>query len=56
MNQFTGMYSPKKNQKEVVGEIYGTVLLVVIMTFFALLFTAPMIWVLRHVYSWALGL
>ena len=50
------MFPPKKDQKEMAGEVYGTVLLVLMMTFVALLLAAPMIWVLRHVYSWALGI
>jgi len=38
-----------------MGEVYGAVVVFLTLTFITLLAAAPMVWVLRHVYSWALG-
>lgn len=50
------MFPPKKDPKEKAGEVYGLVLVVLTMTVITLLLLAPAVWLLRHVYSWALGL
>lgn len=49
------MFPPKKEPKERAGEVYGVVMIVLIMTAITLLAFAPVVWLLRHVYSWALG-
>jgi len=50
-----GRWTRKKEPKDRVAEIFGVAVMTMILAFISLLLAAPMVWVLRHVYSWALG-
>ncbi len=47
---------PKKDQTSKITEAFGTALAALVLGFCLLVMVSPLVWTLRIVYSWALGL
>ncbi len=47
---------PVTKRKMMMGEVYGNILLALMMFTITALTFAPVVWLILHVYAWALGI